>query len=123
MVRIREFTHEAVPQVVFDLSFFDYNNTSPTNGGYLCYRSDRIPDLYAHPAVAVGDLNVVSSAGVPRLSFSADPSRTYTLEASSDMLHWAQIGTANQVPQTDTFEFQDTAAGASASRFYRVVTH
>ena len=123
MVRIREFTHDPVPQVVFDLSFFDYNNTNPTNTGYLCYRSDRIPDLYAHPAMAVCDLKVVSSAGGPLLRFSGDSSRTFSIEASSDLLQWAQIGNATQLQEADTFEFQDTASATSTVRFYRVVTH
>jgi hypothetical protein len=123
MVRIREYTHDAVPQVVFDLSFFDYNDPTRTNAGYFCYRSDRILDLYAHPAAAVADLNVSSSADGPRLRFSADPVRTYTIEASSDLLHWTSIGTGNQVQGVDAFEFQDRAAGASGARFYRVVTH
>lgn len=48
MVRIIEYTHDPIPQVVFDLSFFDYNNTSPFYGGYFMYRATRIPDLYVH---------------------------------------------------------------------------
>lgn len=49
MVRIIEYTHNPIPQVVFDLSFFDYNNTNPFYGGYFMYRATRIPDLYVHP--------------------------------------------------------------------------
>ena len=45
MSRIIEYTHDPVPQVVFDLSFFDYNNTSPRYGGYEVYRALRIPTL------------------------------------------------------------------------------
>jgi len=58
MSRLVEYTHDPVPQVVFDLSFFDYTNTSASYKGYSCYRSYRIHDLYAHPAVPVADLAI-----------------------------------------------------------------
>jgi arylsulfate sulfotransferase len=86
MARIREVTHTPVPQVVFELSFFDQNNTNSSYLGCLCYRSDRIADLYAHPALPVADLAVSMLAGAPRLDFSADVTRTYTVEASSDLV-------------------------------------
>jgi len=123
MVRIRELTHDPVPKVVFDLSFFDPANTNPAYMGYLCYRSDRIPDLYVHPAIPVTDLVVSPDAGGPVLKFSADPARTYTVEASSDLSGWQQMGTAIQDPTTGLFVFQDAGAVGSAGRFYRVVTH
>lgn len=122
MVRIREFTHDATPQVVFDLSFFDYNNTSSNYAGYVCYRSDRIPDLYVHPAMPVADLAVSLAAGVPVLKFSGDPVRSYTVEASSDMVQWEQLGAPVPGATPGTFEFQDATAINSAARWYRVVT-
>ena len=45
MVRLIEYTHDPVPKVVFDLSFFDYVKTTPTYPGYTCYRAYQIPDL------------------------------------------------------------------------------
>lgn len=123
MARIREFTHDQVPNVVFDVAFFDSTNTQPTYAGCLCYRSDRIPDLYPHPLMPVVDLSVTSLAGGPQLQFSADPTRSYTIEASSDQLLWQQIGSPTPGSQPDTFVFQDTSAKVSAARFYRVVAH
>jgi arylsulfate sulfotransferase len=123
MARIIEFTHDAVPKVVFDLSFFDDNNTQPNYFGYLCYRSDRIPDLYAHPPMPVQDLSMTLSPAGPRLLFSADPARTYTVEASTDQLQWRQLAAPVPGPEPDTFVFQDTSAATSAVRFYRVAVH
>ncbi len=120
MARIVEMTHDQAPHIVFDVSFFDSTNTQSTFSGYLCYRSNRIPDLYAHPLMPVQDLNVTLSAGGPLLRFSADSTRTYTLTASSDQMHWQEIGTPTAGPEADTFVFQDTATNASTARFYRV---
>lgn len=123
MVRIREFTHDQVPKVVFDLSFFDSNNTNRAYMGYLCYRSDRIPDLYCHPAIAVADLKVTFAAGATLLRFTGDPLRTHVVQASTDGLHWTSLGTAAYVQADKACEFTDTTGGSSAARFYRVVTH
>ncbi len=123
MARIIEMTHDQIPHVVFDISFFDANNTQPTFMGYLCYRSDRIPDLYAHPLMPVQDLTVTLSSGGPLLRFSADSTRSYTMDASTDQMQWQQIGIPAPGSQPGTFEFQDVGASASAARFYRVVAH
>jgi arylsulfate sulfotransferase len=122
MARIREYTHDAVPRIVFELEFFDHNNLQPNYMGCLCYRSYRIPDLYAHPSMPVTDLSVTMSAAGPRLQFSGDPMRTYTVEAANDRLQWQQIGTPTPGPQPDTFVLVDSGS-TSAVRFYRVVTH
>ena len=114
-------THEAVPKVVFDLSFFDPTNSQPTYLGYLCYRSDRIPDLYAHPMTPVQDLKVSFSVAGPRLQFSGDPNWSYTLEASTNQLQWQSLGTAMPGAVPDTYEFLDSSADLSTARFYRVV--
>jgi hypothetical protein len=121
MARLREFTHDPVPKVVFDLAFFDLTNSLPTYGGYLCYRSYRIPDLYAHPVMPVDDLGVTLSAAGPQLQFSADPAKFYTVEASTNNLQWQQIGIPTPGVAPDTFEFLDSAASASTVRFYRIV--
>jgi len=123
MARIIEMTHDQAPHVVFDISFFDSTNTQSTYNGYLCYRSYRIPDLYAHPLTPVQDLTVTLSPGGPRMQFSGDPALTYTLAASTDYQQWQQIGTPVPGPEPDTFVFQDAAATMSAARFYRVLAH
>ena len=122
MVRIIEYTHDPVPEVVFDLSFFDYSNTSPSYLGYFCYRSTRIPDLYAHPANPVTDLVMSDENNMPRLEFSADPTRTYVVEASTDLTNWTAIGSAVEEGGVGNFEFDDLNAGQFNARFYRVVT-
>jgi hypothetical protein len=123
MVRIRELTHDPVPKIVFDLSFFDSNTTNRSYMGYLCYRSDRVPDLYCHPPMPVADLKATFSAAGALLTFTADPIRTYSLDASGDGLHWTQIGTAQPGQTPGSFQFHDAAGGTSTERFYRVVTH
>jgi hypothetical protein len=123
MVRIIEYTHDPVPEVVFDLSFFDTSNKSSDYQGYLCYRSDRIHDLYAHPASPVTDLLVVAQGGGMRLLFSGDPVRTYSLESSTDLATWAPVPTAVQDGATGEFSFELANTKDVRGRFYRVVTH
>ena len=122
MVRIIEYTHDPVPQVVSDLSFFDYANTSPGYKGYSVYRALRIPDLYAHPANPVTNIAVLEGGGTTHLEFSADPAQTYAIQASSDLINWTTIGTALQEEGTGDYDFYDFNASQFAARFYRVVT-
>jgi hypothetical protein len=122
MVRIIEYTHDPVPEVVFDLSFFDYGNTSPSYLGYFCYRATRIPDLYPHPANPVTDIVVSDENNTLRLEFSADPTLTYVVEASTDLANWTAIGSAVEEGGAGNFEFDDLNAGQFKARFYRVVT-
>lgn len=121
MVRIREYTHAAIPEVVFDVSFFDPSNTASSYLGYLCYRSDRIPDFYAHPVLPVPDLALSTLSDGALLQFSGDPFRSYTVEASADLSKWQTIGSP-VVTASGTCQFQDTTPGATA-RFYRIATH
>jgi len=122
MARIVEYTHDPVPQVVFDLSFYDYANTSGAYLGYYCYRSYRIPDLYAHPAAPVANLMIDGQTQTPRLEFSADPTHDYVIQASTDLINWTNIGSASPGELIGDFEFDDLAAGEFDSRFYRVIT-
>jgi arylsulfate sulfotransferase len=122
MARIVEYTHDPVPQVVFDLSFFDYTNTSSGYRGYAVYRALRIPDLYVHPASPVTDLVVIQGGGTAILEFSADPTHTYVVQASTDLINWATIGPAVQEEGAGDYEFYDFSAGQFTARFYRVVT-
>jgi len=124
MLRVQEVTHDANPEVVFDLSVFDYANSNPQYLGYWAYRSRRVPDLYAHPAMPVTDLNLYYNGGVPLLQFSADPARTYVVEVSSDLQNWSVLGTAK--PETgglyDVYDFEDFDSDAPPARYYRVQT-
>jgi hypothetical protein len=83
-----------------------------------------VPDLYAHPAVPVADLTVSYSGGVPLLQFSADPVRTYLLEASSDLKNWSVLGAA-QTEAGGLYDFYDVSgflSGTNSARYYRVQT-
>ena len=122
MVRLIEYTHDPVPEVVFDLSFFDPTNTSTTYTGYFCYRSRRIPDLYPHLSEPVDNLVVSEANQKPLLEFSADPSHSYMIQASTDLTNWTTIGPAFEVGGTGNFEFQDLNVDQYTTRFYRVVT-
>src|SRR5664279_5513655 len=84
MARITEVTHDAVPQVVFDVALSMYANTNTSYKDCSVYRSHRIPDLYAHPAQPVADLSVTCEDGLPFLEFSADDKRAYVIEASTN---------------------------------------
>jgi len=122
MVRFMEYTHDPVPQVVFDVSFFQYTNTPVNYTGYICYRAYQIPDLYVHPAQPVADLTVSNQGLIPILEFSADPARNYLIEASTDLLNWTTVGTPVQEGGTGDYDFEDLNANQFSTRFYRVVT-
>jgi hypothetical protein len=123
MVRLIEYTHDPIPQVVFDLSFYDPTNHSATYYGYICYRSRRIPDLYTHPAQPVVDMDMLPQTGLPSLEFSADPTHSYDVQASDDLINWTTIGTASQEDDTGNFDFTDLDEDLPAYRFYRIVTN
>lgn len=199
------------PEVVFNLSLFDYSNRTASYQGSSGYRAERVPDLYpvvtaygsvehlrtevsasgadgggtltaalqdaldalgsGDPPACVSDLvgfqdalqsvvaptqpelagqlsllaqgtidaindNELSWPGVVAptlgpifkstengkviLSFSGDSSRIYTIEASSDLTHWNQIGTA-KFEGAGEFTFADELPGEQPFRFYRVV--
>ncbi|MGD0744881.1 MAG: aryl-sulfate sulfotransferase [Verrucomicrobiota bacterium] len=122
MVRLMEYTHDPVPQVVFDLSFFDPTNTSASYAGYFCYRSYLIPDLYPHPALPVSDLTVSDQNEIPHLEFSADPAHSYLIQASTDLTDWTTIGMPVPEGGVGDFDFYDLNASQFTARFYRVVT-
>jgi hypothetical protein len=120
MVRIKEVTHEAVPQVVFDLMLFDYANTNSNYQGCFTYRSDRIPDLYSVLPQAVVDLTVTLSNAQPHLRFSGDAANTYVVQASTNLVNWVNIGAA--APSgSGGYDFLDQT-GVFPARYYRIVT-
>jgi hypothetical protein len=122
MARLIEYTHDPIPEKVFDVSLFDGANTNYNYQGYEVYRARRIPDLYPHPAAPVGDLVVTDENQLPHLEFSADPSRSYLVQASPDLQTWTTLGAPVQDEETGSFYFYDFDAGQFAARYYRVVT-
>jgi arylsulfate sulfotransferase len=121
MARIKEVTHDANKEVLFDLAVFDYKDTSTTYRGNWVYRCYRIPDLYGHPALPVQDLRVATSNGVPYLQFSGDPTFSYSVEVSNDLESWTDIGTGEPTAD-DQFIFQDVYKPEIEHRYYRIVT-
>jgi arylsulfate sulfotransferase len=122
VVRLVEVTHDAVPQVVFDLEISIYANTNVTYKNCSVYRAHRIADLYPHPPQPVADLSV-GFQGMPRLDFSADDTRTYIVQASTNLADWTTIGTAAESAQQDgNFSYQDTRSAGASGAYYRVIT-
>jgi arylsulfate sulfotransferase len=123
MARITEVTHDAVPQIVFDLAITMYDKTNLPYLDCTIYRCHRIPDLYAHAALPIANLSVTIQGGVPLLEFSADDTRAYLIEASANLIDWERIGTPVEDPESPgDFQFPDGAASAFPARYYRVVT-
>jgi arylsulfate sulfotransferase len=122
MIRIQEVTYGDDPQVVFDLACFDYSNTSSSYRGTAGYRSHRIPDLYGHLPRPVEDLTLLYENGQSSLQFSADPTRTYVLEASTNLVDWSEVAPAIDAGEGE-FSVDDPTAANSSRRYYRVVTY
>jgi len=55
-----------------------------------------------------------------RLTGTGDPGVTYTIQATSDLIHWETIGTATTI-SSGTFEFEEAVATEAVARFYRVI--
>jgi arylsulfate sulfotransferase len=123
MTRFKEVTHDPVPQVVFDLAITMYDKTNSPYLDCSVYRAHRIPDLYPHPAAAVVDLAANYRNGVPVLKFSGDDTRSYVIEASSNLVDWAAIGMPSEDQQkTGEFDFQDIQSNQFQHQYYRVLT-
>lgn len=123
MARIQEVTHESPPLLVWDLSVTEYDNTNVAFHDCFVYRSYRIPDLYGHLPMPVADLSVSFGGPSALLEFSADPTRTYTVQASSDLLQWQDLGPASSSGQPGNYAFEDANAAQYGARYYRVITH
>jgi arylsulfate sulfotransferase len=123
MCRITEVTHEAVPQIVFDLAISMYAKTNTSYRDCSIYRAHRIADLYAHPAKPVADLSVTCEDGSTRLRFSADDARSYLVQAATNLFDWETLGSATEdEPPRGDFGFDDEQAGEFPARYYRIVT-
>jgi hypothetical protein len=121
MVLIKEVTHDPVPEVVFDLAYFDYGNTNSSYFGYAVYRSHRIPDLYTTLPAPVEDLTVRLGAGIALLQFSGNEANSHTIQASTDLENWEDIGTATD-SGGGNYEFSDPFPGGLGVRYYRVLS-
>ena len=123
VVRLTEVTHDETPGIVFDLELTEFDNPLSPFKGCTAYRVHRIPDLYAHPAVPVADLSVTYESGAPRLEFSADDTRTYLIQASTNLVDWLAIGVAlEDKQQSGDFYFEDEESSELPARYYRIVT-
>ncbi len=124
MVRITEVTHDAMPQIVFDLAISLYSNTNvtykdvhdlslPSDSGSLC-----APGRARRGFVGHGP-----RAAVRHLEFSADDARTYLVQSSTNLADWTTLGPALEDAQRDgEYSFDDAQPGTGAMRYYRVVT-
>jgi hypothetical protein len=71
----------------------------------------------------VADLSVTCANGAPFLEFSADDTRTYVIEASTNLVDWGAIGVALEDEQeSGDFTFNDDQSSELPVRYYRVVT-
>jgi hypothetical protein len=122
MARIQEVTHDATPEVVFDLSLTMFDKPNSTFKNCTIYRCHRVPDLYGHPALPVTDLIVTSENGSALLEFTGDPVRTFAVESSKDLNNWAEIGVA-EADDDGLFTFVADPSDGAVARFYRIVTH
>lgn len=121
-VRIKEVTYGENPEVVFDFQVFDPNNTNPNYRGCFSYRGHRIPDLYAHPAMPVEDLVITELDGGLRLDFSADQRHTYTIEASTNLVDWVQVGVPEDSENGEFTFFDQSPETFQKECYYRVLT-
>jgi arylsulfate sulfotransferase len=122
MSRIREYTHDPIPRVVFDLAMWNYTNTSSIYVGNLVYRATRIPDIYTHPLAPVAGLVINEDGQIPVLTFSADPTYTYSIQESTDLQNWTTVGTAQQAGDDGDYYYYDLDADNTTCRFYRVMS-
>jgi hypothetical protein len=126
MARIKEVTYGDNPEVVFDLSLFDYNNTSSSYRGNYVYRAYRIADFYPHPAEPVTDLDVKVENGITHVRFSADPFRTYKIETARSLAGietWTPLATA-QLDADGNCDYQEQGPPEfEEERYFRVLTN
>jgi arylsulfate sulfotransferase len=122
MARLVEYTHEPVPKILYAVSFAYDGSVNSSSSGYYTYRAYQIPHLYSHLAEPVTDLAVHDANRIPVLEFSADPTHNYQVQASTDLRHWASVGSPLQEGGIGEYDFQDLNAGQINARFYRVVT-
>ncbi|HKI70692.1 MAG TPA: aryl-sulfate sulfotransferase, partial [Verrucomicrobiae bacterium] len=59
--------------------------------------------------------------GKPWLEFSGEETAAYSVEASTDLVHWATIGEATPTGNGN-FEFEDAHADQFPARYYRIVS-
>jgi hypothetical protein len=70
----------------------------------------------------VADLILRNQNQKSHLEFSADPARSYVVEASTNLTQWTTIGTPVPGGDVGEFDFDDVNASQFTVRFHRVVT-
>ncbi|MFL6530498.1 MAG: hypothetical protein ACJ8KX_08520 [Chthoniobacterales bacterium] len=113
-------------------SLDDLSNTTPnaatvyadlnlTGSGSSFTGSDHYPVVADYvivltPAILTG--KGFASSGAFQLQLNAAPATVYTIEASTNLVNWSSLGSA-QTGANGSVLFQDTNAAAFRSRFYR----
>jgi hypothetical protein len=71
--------------------------------------STQLPDLYTHPADPT-DLMMSDEDQIPVIEFSADPTHTYLIQASTDIANWTRLGREQihypLLPRGDAVKFE-----------------
>jgi hypothetical protein len=67
---------------------------------------------------AAAPVTLSSAGGQGQISGAGESNVTYTIQASSDLVHWVNIGNAT-ADGNGQFEYEDTGADRIAIRFYR----
>jgi arylsulfate sulfotransferase len=85
-------------------------------------QAQRIIDAMSQgPGPGHRHLKMNFKGGRPCLDFSGDETNTYSVEASTDLVHWINIGAARPTGGGN-FEFEDHNSDKFPTRYYRVVT-
>ena len=121
MVRIQEVTHEASPQLVFDLALHNYTNMATTYLGYSTYRSHHLADLYSQIPQPVTDLQIQLNGSHSTLLFSGDRRYTYTVEGARELGRWETLGVAT-FNGGGNYSFTYDEPAGSPAHYYRVLT-
>src|SRR5207245_215979 len=98
-----------------------YSDLQLTGSGSIFTGSDHYPvvaDYVVMPVPVVLTSQGFTPGGSFRLQLTAAPSTSYTIEASNDLSTWKSIG-SGQTDASGLLLFQDSAAAAYRSRFYR----
>jgi hypothetical protein len=73
--------------------------------------------------IPVADLNISLQDASPSLTFSANATRMYLIQTSTNLINWSTVGTAEQEDNAGNSDFTDDHELQASSRFYRIVTN
>ena len=65
-------------------------------------------------------VKMYSKDGMPCLEFTGDTDRKFIVEASTDLVHWENIGQAEPTGNGN-FEFLDKRSDNFSGRYYRII--